>query len=174
MFPPKGPIGSTSVKDQLLSWTSVHGWHDIARRLIDAGTTDYSAYAAIDRGMLAVPGTQCRFSLCLCSACAAIDGGMVAVPGTHCRSSSSMCSSCAAIGRGIIAFPAVQCCAVMHVSNSLLALIFATRSGCLSFPFMLPLAHHLCCNSGWLAEPKFSRPKQSVPLLVGDTHMQIS
>jgi len=51
VFPPTRAAGGVEVVKQLKAWANVHGWHDLAYRLLEQGVTDYSQYAAIDKEM---------------------------------------------------------------------------------------------------------------------------
>jgi len=42
---------ASEVGGMLLRWAAQHGWHELERRLLEAGQVDYSAYAAMDREM---------------------------------------------------------------------------------------------------------------------------
>ena len=46
---------------QLLQWGSANGWHDLQRRLLDAGKTDYSKYAVYEKHMTPVAGQKDSF-----------------------------------------------------------------------------------------------------------------
>ena len=56
------PDKSLPLLDELLRWGSAHGWHDIQRRLLDAGKTDYSRYAFYEKEMTPVPGEKDAFN----------------------------------------------------------------------------------------------------------------
>jgi len=51
VFPPTRVAAGVDVVKELMAWANVHGWHELSRRLFDQGTTDYSAYAVIDKEM---------------------------------------------------------------------------------------------------------------------------
>ncbi len=53
VFAPTRVAGGVEIVKQLMAWANVHGWHDLSRRLLEQGTTDYSQYAAIDQEMQA-------------------------------------------------------------------------------------------------------------------------
>ena len=58
VFPPTRVAGGVEVVKQLMAWANVHGWHDLSRRLLEQGTTDYSKYAAIDQEMQAADASD--------------------------------------------------------------------------------------------------------------------
>ena len=51
VFAPTRVAAGVDVVKQLMAWANVHGWHDLSRRLLEQGTTDYSQYALIDQEM---------------------------------------------------------------------------------------------------------------------------
>lgn len=52
------PNKNHPIVEKLLKWGSENGWHDIMRRLLDAGKTDYAQYALYEKEMTAVPGQK--------------------------------------------------------------------------------------------------------------------
>jgi hypothetical protein len=53
---PRRVAADFDVVKQLMAWANVHGWHDLSRRLIEQGTTNYTKYAAIDQEMQPLAG----------------------------------------------------------------------------------------------------------------------
>ena len=63
VFPPKRVAAGVEVVKQVMAWANVHGWHDLPRRLLEQGTTDYSLYAPVDQEMVPIgPSDSKMFS----------------------------------------------------------------------------------------------------------------
>ena len=64
VFLPTKVAADSEVVKQLMGWANVHGWHDLSRRLLDQGHTDYTKYAEIDQEMqpLVGPGKEGLFA----------------------------------------------------------------------------------------------------------------
>ena len=56
VFLPTKVAADSEVVKQLMGGANVHGWHDLSRRLLDQGHTDYTKYAEIDQEMQPLVG----------------------------------------------------------------------------------------------------------------------
>ena len=52
------PNKTLPLVEKVLTWGSENGWHDLIRRLLDAGKTNFSQYALYEKEMTAVPGQK--------------------------------------------------------------------------------------------------------------------
>lgn len=57
---------SMPVLEKLVEWATINGWHDLQRRLLDAGKTDYSKYALHEKARLreSLNVSSGRFGIC--------------------------------------------------------------------------------------------------------------
>ena len=52
------PNKTLPLVEKVLTWGSENGWHDLIRRLVDAGKTNFSQYALYEKEMTPVPGQK--------------------------------------------------------------------------------------------------------------------